>query len=140
MKQLRSLAPLFIGLLVVRSAIAADSMPSAATPGRPDLFGLRFTQTTGPALYEAICQGCHMSNGAGAKGAAAYPALASNARLAAKGFPIMRVLEGSKAMPPLKGVLNDEQIAAVVTYVRTHFGNTYADMVSTGDVKALRKQ
>jgi mono/diheme cytochrome c family protein len=36
-------------------------------------------------------------------------------------------------------MLSDEQVAAVVSYVRTHFGNTYKDKVSVDDVKALRR-
>jgi mono/diheme cytochrome c family protein len=80
-----------------------------------------------------------MPNGRGAEGAAPYPALAKNARLAAKAYPVATVLNGSKAMPPFKSMLSDEQIAAVVTYVRTHFGNAYKDKVSVEDVKALRK-
>ena len=32
-----------------------------------------------------------------------------------------------------------EQLAAVVNYVRTHFGNDYGDSVSADDVKAARR-
>ena len=124
--------------LMTGGVYGSESMP-AATPGRASLMGAPFTQKDGAELYQAICQGCHMPNGVGATGAASYPALARNTRLAAKGFPVVRVLNGSKAMPPFKDMLSDEQIAAVVTYVRTHFGNAYKDKVSTDDVKALRK-
>jgi mono/diheme cytochrome c family protein len=34
--------------------------------------------------------------------------------------------------------LDDQQIADVVNYVRTHFGNKYRDKVKPADVKALR--
>jgi mono/diheme cytochrome c family protein len=37
--------------------------------------------------------------------------------------------------PPL--TLTEEQIAAVVNYVRTHFGNHYTDPISAGEVKSL---
>jgi mono/diheme cytochrome c family protein len=80
-----------------------------------------------------------MPNGTGAAGAANYPALARNVRLAAKAYPVAMVLNGSKAMPPFRGVLSDEQIAAVVGYVRTHFGNHYGDKLSVADVKAFSK-
>lgn len=99
----------------------------------------RFAQTDGGQLYEAVCQACHMPGGTGATGAAAYPALARNRHLAARSFPIGRVLYGSKAMPPFKEILSDEQIALVVGYIRTHFGNAYKDRVSAADVKALRQ-
>ena len=32
----------------------------------------------------------------------------------------------------------DEQVAAVVNYVRTHFGNHYRDAVTADNVKAVR--
>ena len=35
-------------------------------------------------------------------------------------------------------ILDDTQIAAVVNYVRTHFGNDYKDAVVPADVKAAR--
>jgi mono/diheme cytochrome c family protein len=139
MKPIFATTLLLITAFTAHNAPAADSMPSDAAAGRPNLMGLHITQTAGPALYETVCQGCHMPNGVGATGAGFYPALAKNAKLAAKGFPILRVLDGSKAMPPFKGVLTDAQIAAVVAYVRTHFGNAFPDEVSAADVQALRK-
>jgi mono/diheme cytochrome c family protein len=35
-------------------------------------------------------------------------------------------------------MMDDDQIAAVVNYVRTHFGNDYKDAVTPADVKAVR--
>jgi mono/diheme cytochrome c family protein len=35
-------------------------------------------------------------------------------------------------------MMNDEQVAAVVNYVRTHFGNHYTDAVTADNVKAVR--
>ncbi len=37
----------------------------------------------------------------------------------------------------MKGYLDDARIAAVVNYVRTHFGNRYTDTVSVEDVRKL---
>jgi mono/diheme cytochrome c family protein len=48
------------------------------------------------------------------------------------------VLKGQKAMPFFALQLNDQQVADVVNYVRTHFGNKYRDKVKPEDVKALR--
>jgi mono/diheme cytochrome c family protein len=42
-------------------------------------------------------------------------------------------------MPPLGDMLSDEQVAAVVNYVRTHFGNNYSDAATADDVKAVRR-
>jgi mono/diheme cytochrome c family protein len=36
-------------------------------------------------------------------------------------------------------MMNDAQVAAVVNYVRTHFGNNYPDAVTAEDVKVIRR-
>jgi mono/diheme cytochrome c family protein len=37
-------------------------------------------------------------------------------------------------------MMNDAQVAAVVNYVRTHFGNEYRNAVSADDVKLARPE
>jgi mono/diheme cytochrome c family protein len=98
----------------------------------------RFMAQTGEALYADICQGCHMPDGAGAVGAGAYPALARNPRLAGAGYPLLLVIKGRNAMPPFGDLLTDAQVAAVVNYVRSHFGNAFADEVTAADARAAR--
>lgn len=98
-----------------------------------------FTQQDGAALFQAICQGCHMPNAQGAVGAGAYPALARNTKLASPLYPVLTVLNGRKSMPALGSYLSDEQVANVVTYVRTHFGNNYRDKLSPATVKSVRE-
>jgi mono/diheme cytochrome c family protein len=49
------------------------------------------------------------------------------------------VVNGKRAMPPLGDMMNDDQVAAVVNYVRTHFSNNYRDAVTPADVKAARR-
>jgi mono/diheme cytochrome c family protein len=92
----------------------------------------------GEAVFKNICQGCHMANAEGAVGAGMYPALAKNAKLEVAGYPLAVIVHGQKAMPPFGSLLNDQQIADVVNYVRTHFGNNYKDKVTPADVKAQR--
>jgi mono/diheme cytochrome c family protein len=92
----------------------------------------------GEAVFKNICQGCHMANAEGAVGAGMYPALAKNAKLEVAGYPVAVIVHGQKAMPPFGGLLSDQQIADVVNYVRTHFGNSYRDKVTAADVKAQR--
>ena len=50
------------------------------------------------------------------------------------------VLNGKpgSAMPPWKGLLNDLEIAAIVTYERNAWGNDTGDVVQPRDVKAMR--
>jgi mono/diheme cytochrome c family protein len=99
-----------------------------------------YPQKTGEELFKGICQGCHMPDAKGAVGAGAYPALAYDSRLVATIYPIMVVVNGQRAMPSFGEDLTDEQIANVINYVRTHFGNRYKDTVSPAAVKAVRQR
>ena len=99
---------------------------------------MRFMPQTGEALYADVCQGCHMPGGVGAVGAGSYPALAKNPKLAVAGYVLSMVINGRKGMPPFGGQLTDQQVAAVVTYVRTHFGNEFSDEVTAAEARASR--
>ena len=119
-------------------AVAGQSAALAADDDiQPFANPWRFVYRDGEHLYRAICQGCHMADGKGAQGAGAYPALASNPRLASGLYPASVVLNGRNGMPPIGRYLDDAQVAAVVNYVRSHFGNDYRDPVSAEDVKNL---
>jgi mono/diheme cytochrome c family protein len=101
--------------------------------------GPRFAEKSGEDLFANVCQGCHMADGKGATGAGTYPSLAGNDHLEASGYPVAVVLYGQRGMPPFGAMMSDEQIAAVVNYVRTHFGNRYHDAVTVEDVRAARR-
>lgn len=127
----------FLAALSLVSAVGvsssfADSAGVTLSPGR------KFVEQTGEALYANLCQACHMGEGQGAIGAGHYPPLARNDSLRSNGYPVYVVLHGQKAMPPFGGMLSDDQVAAVVNYVRTHFGNDYKDAVTAEDVKQAR--
>lgn len=92
----------------------------------------------GAQVYQKFCAACHMADGRGAQGAGQFPALADNPRLAAPGYPIYVVLNGLGAMPWFNGILKDEEIAAVVTHIRTHFGNAYTEPVKIDEVTGAR--
>jgi mono/diheme cytochrome c family protein len=100
--------------------------------------GYRFTEKSGEALYNATCAGCHMPDGKGAQGAGHYPALADNPAVEAAPYVIVNVLHGRKAMPSFGDAMNDDQVAAVVNYTRTHFGNRFAGTVTPSEVRGLR--
>lgn len=128
---------LFASLLLV-SAFALTPMSARASDATSFGDEARVGPREGGAIYRAVCQGCHMPQGEGAVGAGAYPALAKNDKLEAAGYAVFIVINGQKAMPPIGSYLDDEQVAAVVTYIRTHFGNAYKEPVSLDDVKASR--
>jgi len=132
------------GRLVFAVALAWLSHPAHAdgenrSRSQPPLSpGFRFTETTGEELFASACQGCHMSDGKGATGAATYPSLAQDRNLESGGYPVYVVVRGQRAMPPIGAMMSDDQVAAVVNYVRTHFGNQYQDAVTADDVKRVR--
>jgi mono/diheme cytochrome c family protein len=100
--------------------------------------GGAFSFQGGQAIFTGVCQGCHMPDAKGAVGAGMYPALAKDDKLETAGYPVAVVTHGQKAMPPFGALLNDQQIADVVNYVRSNFGNKYKDKVKPEDVKAQR--
>jgi mono/diheme cytochrome c family protein len=117
------------GLLVGAGALAAEPVLSP---------GFRFSEQTGEALYSNACQACHMGNGEGAVGAGQYPSLAKNPKLETGDYATYVVLHGQKAMPAIGRLMTDDQVAAVVNYIRTHFGNDYPVPVAAEDVKNVR--
>jgi mono/diheme cytochrome c family protein len=124
----------FLSLTV--PALADTAAP--APPPRPNVRGGKFPMQGGQAIYEGVCQGCHMPGAVGAVGAGAYPALASNSKLEVAGYPVGVIMNGQKAMPALGPYFSDTQIADVVNYIRTHFGNNYTDKVTAAEIKMMR--
>lgn len=96
------------------------------------------TATDGKGIYNAVCAGCHMPDGAGAVGAGYYPALAGNENLEAPDYAIYLILHGQKAMPDLGGIMSDAQVAEVVNYIRHNLGNNYEGEVDAEYVAQSR--
>ena len=92
---------------------------------------------TGEQVYTQVCQACHMADAKGGAGAGTIPALAKNSRLAGAAYPIMIVTGGKGAMPGFVGTLSNAQMAEAITYVRTHFGNSYAKPVTEAEVAKM---
>ncbi len=136
---LYSSASIIVASLVLAAVAALAQSTMSAPPGRLPSSGFRFSETTGEALYASICQACHMPDGKGATGAGTYPAVVGDQNLAAAGYPVTVVLHGLRGMPPVGYFMTDDQVTAVVNYVRTHFGNNYLDAVNPAEVKAARR-
>jgi mono/diheme cytochrome c family protein len=103
---------------------------------------------SGEDIYNQVCQGCHMSHGEGASGAGHYPKLAGDPTLASWRYVALTVLQGRNNMPAFSAPsqlewdaptlhLSDAQVADVVNYVRSHFGNSYRERVTGDDVAKL---
>ena len=125
-----------IGLSASLALIATAA--SAQESQRTFSSGYRFVEMSGEELYNNVCRACHMLDGKGATGAGTYPSLAADPNLEAPGYPVTMVIHGRRAMPPFGDMMNDAQIAAVVNYLRTHFGNNYTGVVTEQDVSDAR--
>jgi cytochrome c5 len=131
-----------VTMLIVRLSLpAATFAEDGGAPLNERTFssGYKFVEMSGEELFGNVCQGCHMQGALGAAGAGAYPSLAGNRNLASSGYPIYLVVYGRRGMPGFGDMMSDDQIAAVVNYLRTHFGNNYEDSVTSKDVKAARR-
>jgi mono/diheme cytochrome c family protein len=112
----------------------ASSGPSVVSPGQ--------------AIYESLCLNCHQASGQGLTGV--YPPLAKSEWVAGNPEALIKLTihglagptkvlgkdYGLVPMPPMG--LDDQQLADVLTYVRTAFGNS-APAVTTSEVKAIRE-
>ena len=79
----------------------------------------------GQVVYEESCVRCHQAGGRGVEGV--FPSLRQNELV--QGPPealLIVVLEGRGAMPGFGENLSDTQIAAVLTYLRSRWGNDAA--------------
>jgi mono/diheme cytochrome c family protein len=128
---------------VLATAVAALSLMSVVAHAQSAVptwsEGYRFSEASGEGLFINVCRGCHMSDGKGAAGAGTYPSLAHNGNLGAREYPVDIVVNGQRDMPPFGAMMSDDQVAAVVNYLRTHFGNHYSDVVTSEDVKIIRR-
>ncbi|MBS0571369.1 MAG: cytochrome c [Proteobacteria bacterium] len=136
----------FAACLSIASPAFAQSPPADAAVLAP----AALAHADGEQIFRHICQGCHMPDARGAQGAGRFPALAGDKNLESASFAAATVLFGRRDMPSfgprpdLRGFeafmhvdLSDAQVAAVVNYVRSHFGNHFAGSLGAADVAAL---
>jgi mono/diheme cytochrome c family protein len=102
--------------------------------GRPELF------QQGKEVFENICADCHRLNGQGLPGT--YPALNKDPFVLGDPKPVVAtVLNGRKGnlglMPTWKDKLDDQQIAAAITYIRNAWSNQ-APAATPDMVRAIR--
>jgi mono/diheme cytochrome c family protein len=123
-----------------RTQTAPQPTPAAAKPARISLQ----VANQGAKVYERQCLQCHGEQGAGvstASGEVAYPALAGNraVRLQDPTNLVQLVLYGGYGpataghprpfgMPPAVLELDDRDIAAVLTHLRTQWGNQASEV------------
>ena len=137
------------GIVITGLTAAAVLVHAPTRAAVPSIFdSAPFDTTDGRQVYQHICQGCHMPDAGGAVGAGHYPALANDPTLVSRQYMALTVLKGRRNMPAFGAkhaigftgpgaTLSSAQIAAVVNYVRTNFGNHYKDMITAAEVEKL---
>jgi mono/diheme cytochrome c family protein len=121
----------------------AKTGPSVLTKKQAEQLAVR-----GARVYKDRCEQCHQANGAGVH--RIYPPLANNEALLMRNpvNAVRMVLNGGfppstrgnprpYGMPPFAHLLGDEEVAAVVTYIRGAWGND-AGPVTTMEVAGAR--
>jgi mono/diheme cytochrome c family protein len=120
------------------------SPPEVAT-AQPDAAAMKL----GARIYATQCSACHISTGSGVSGLFPTLAHAPNVQSVNATTLIRAVLQGANsvatdgaptgaAMPAFGWKLSDEQVAAVLNYVRSNWDNA-SPLVSTADVASVRK-
>ncbi|RKD12906.1 quinoprotein glucose dehydrogenase [Pelobium manganitolerans] len=104
--------------------------------------------TSGAALYKAYCESCHKENGQGVSNT--FPPLSGAEQTLGSPEQLLRiVLDGLSGQITVKGktydqhmpafnFLKDEEIAKILTYIRSSFGNK-AGAISVTDVTKARR-
>ena len=122
------------GADVAAMATYLQALPPTAAEGDMKVKPSASTMTAGGTIYDQHCVECHGADGRGL--APAYPPLAGNRAVTLhESANVARIiLQGGFApgtnanprpygMPPFAHVLNDDEVAQVMTYVRASWGN-----------------
>lgn len=116
-------------------------------PGKPSTTPAKKPHP-GESVYKAYCATCHQANGKGVSGM--YPPLTANVYVENKDSIIHVVLNGMQGKIEVDGEiynnfmaphshLSDEELAGVISYVRSSFGNDL-DPVTAEEVASARKK
>ncbi|HWT71160.1 MAG TPA: cytochrome c [Oxalicibacterium sp.] len=122
--------------------------PPQATPDRMGAAEKQAILALGQSLYQDRCASCHQANGEGAAGI--YPRLAGNHAVTSPvavntiqvvlygGFPPSTAGNPRPyGMPPFSQAMSDDEVAAVISYIRNAWGNQ-GGMVSSTEVNRHR--
>ncbi|OOG52410.1 cytochrome-c oxidase [Rhodanobacter sp. B05] len=130
------------------TSAAPAAMPASPSTSASASGGYNYDAAKGRALFTANCSACHQATGEGVPGA--FPPLKGNAAVdsADPTLHIHTVLQGahgvtiggvaySSVMPPFAAQLSDAEIANIINYERSSWGN-HARAVTPSDVAAVR--
>ncbi len=125
--------------------------PAGLSGKAPELSEFEKYVQGGEAVYRTVCNGCHQATGAGT---GQIPPLVESewvnegterfAQIILNGLrgpiTVNGASYGAQEMPAQKGALNDKQIAQVMTYVRSKFGNINDSVVTKEMIEAARQK
>lgn len=133
---------LVLGLTLIGATHVSSTVETTADPAL-------VTAPDGEQIYMARCLSCHQMNGQGVPGV--FPPLAESEWVTGEKPPLIGIiLHGvmgemevngvtySGAMPPWGQYLSDEDVAALLTYIRSSWGNE-ASEVTTEEVTDVRE-
>jgi cytochrome c6 len=133
-------------LLIIALAVALYVGPRLvdaqnATPSASPVAGTPIALVSeGQKIFETVCLACHQAGGKGIDGI--YPALDGNVLVNLDDPKVMTttVLYGRGGMPRFNTLLNSEQLAAVISYVRSELGGNHASPVTAEYVDQIRAE
>jgi mono/diheme cytochrome c family protein len=113
---------LFAGACAVLSLFVAPTVMAGPSTG-------------GETYMRAGCFACHGEMGYGGAG----PRFRSDKLLAADDYVVGQILLGRGIMPSFAHKLDDQQIAAVATYIRNSWGNDFGPVSADAVAKARKR-
>ena len=132
----------YIQSVPAQSINATSEKLKGATSETSDISLMNGTAPEGAKLYASHCATCHQASGQGSNG---LPALYNNAALRrpVADNAVMAILEGlipskGQAMPAFNDKLDDQQVATLVNYLFTTYGDPKVQ-TTPARVKALRQ-
>jgi mono/diheme cytochrome c family protein len=135
-------------LLVTMAGCAKGSNSAGASASASAAANNPASASDGATVYLADCSSCHQSNGQGVAGA--FPPLAGNPVVTGNPVAVIAIVKDGLAgrvvvnhvtysgiMPAWKNQISDDQIAAVMSYIRTAWTN-HAGGVSLAEVQSVK--
>lgn len=139
---------IILGFLSVPFALLMSNTFKNVVKDNNSFSEIQQPKAAGEKVFKKYCITCHMADGGGVPHM--NPPLIQTSyvlgdkeeliKIVLNGFDKNVEIEGetfTNKMPPLKTILKDQQIADVLTYVRSSFGNK-ASAVTLAEVKAVR--
>lgn len=140
---------LFVSLIIVISGLALGACSNSKNSGQTQMGNAaatapgpkRMSSANGSMVYSTNCSTCHSSDGKGSPGA--FPPLAGNAVVNGDASNVIHIVKNgltgtikvkgatyAGTMPAWKGTLTNDQIAAVISFIRSSWGNSGGPVTS----------